>query len=400
MGKTDYKKTVFACYRGYITQAIIVNLTPLFFVIFQDEYNVSFVALGSIVLLNFVTQLLTDAVSISFIGKVGYRAAAVMAHAFAAGGLVLLGVLPELMPLIPALVISTIIFAVGGGLLEVLVSPIIDSLPGGAKESSMSLLHSFFCWGQVAVILITTLILFLIGNEKWNIIPVLWAVLPVYNLIAFLKVPLIPPASESERTPVKTLIKSKAFLLVLLLMSCAGAAELAMSQWASLFTEKALMVSKATGDIFGPCLFGVMMGIGRTLYGIYGSRVRMTRVLALSSVLCVASYLLTALMQNAVIALAGCALCGLSVSLMWPGMISMAAGAFRKGGAAMFGMLALFGDIGCSLGPWLVGAVSELGSSAGHAASLRLGILAATAFPLVMLLGMILFSQAKKAKAD
>ena len=209
-----YKKTIHACYRGYITQAIIVNLSPLFFVIFQDNYNVSFVTLGSIVLLNFITQMLTDIAAIRFVEKVGYRVAAVTAHALASVGLLMLGILPLILPVVPALVISTIIFAVGGGLLEVLVSPIVDSVPGEAKEASMSLLHSFYCWGQVMVVLVTTFLLFLIGNINWSIIPILWAILPIYNLITFLKVPIIPPLSENERTPIKKLLKSKPFCFV------------------------------------------------------------------------------------------------------------------------------------------------------------------------------------------
>lgn len=394
--KNQYKKTVFACYRGYITQAIIVNLTPLFFVIFQDNYDVSFVILGSIVLLNFVTQLLTDAISIGFIGKVGYRVTALAAHALATIGLILLGVLPLIMPLLPALLIATFIFAVGGGLLEVVVSPIIDSLPGEAKESAMSLLHSFFCWGQVGVILITTLILKGIGNGMWNIIPVLWAIVPAYNFFAFLNVPIVPLIPESERTPMRTLLKSKVFLTVLLLMTCAGASELAVSQWASLFTEKALGVSKAVGDIFGPCLFGVMMGIGRTVYGIYGHRVRMTRILFLSSILCIISYIMISMGQNPVLSLLGCAFCGLSVSLMWPGMLSMASQTFKTGGAAMFSMMALFGDIGCSLGPWLVGVISDATNGTIGISPLRFGILSAGIFPLMMLLGVIYFSSNRK----
>lgn len=396
MDNKKYKKTVFACYRGYITQAIIVNLTPLFFVIFQDDYNVSLVTLGSLVLLNFVTQLLTDAVSISIIGKIGYRVTAVAAHALAALGLMLLGILPIVMPVVPALAIATFIFAVGGGLLEVLVSPIIDSLPGEAKEASMSLLHSFFCWGQVGVILITTLILKVIGHSNWNFIPVLWAILPAYNLITFLKVPIIPPLDEEKRTPIRILLKSKVFLVVLLLMTCAGASELAIGQWASLFTEKALGVPKAVGDVFGPCLFGVMMGIGRTIYGIYGQKINLTRVLFFSAILCVVSYLMTSLCENPFVSLSGCAICGLAVSLMWPGMLSMASTTFTTGGAAMFGMMALFGDIGCSLGPWLVGFVSDTVSTMGGTSLLRLGILSATIFPVVMALGVIYFGLKRK----
>jgi len=388
-----YKKTIYACYRGYITQAIIVNLSPLFFVIFQDNYNVSFVTLGSIVLLNFITQMLTDIAAIKFVEKVGYRVAAVTAHALASAGLLMLGFLPMIMPIIPALVISTVIFAVGGGLLEVLVSPIVDSVPGEAKESSMSLLHAFYCWGQVMVVLVTTLLLFLIGNKNWSIIPMMWAILPIYNLITFLKVPIIPPLSENERMPIKKLLKSKIFLIALLMMLCAGASELAIAQWASLFTEKALGVSKTAGDVLGPCFFGIMMGVGRTIYGVYGQKVRLLRVMILSAILCVISYIAASVSQNAAVSLVGCALCGLAVSLMWPGMLSMVAAKYTSGGAAMFGIMAIFGDVGCSVGPWLVGVVSQMCSGLGAESALRYGILAATIFPVIMILGLLRFNR-------
>lgn len=393
---TNYKKTLHACYRGYITQAIIVNLAPLFFIIFQDRYNVSFVTLGSIVLLNFVTQLMTDLVSIKFIEKVGYRIAAVMAHLLASIGLVLLGTLPNIMPVVPALVTATLFYSVGGGLLEVIVSPIVDSLPGEEKESSMSLLHSFYCWGQVLVILITTCLLFFIGNKNWHIIPILWAILPIYNLIKFLKVPMLPPLTSDERMPIKKLLNSKIFLVILLLMLCAGASELALAQWASLFTEKALGVSKAIGDVFGPCLFGVLMGVGRTVYGIYGGKVKLLRVLIISSLLCICAYLLASLSQNAMISLVGCALCGLSVSLMWPGMLSFASEEFKTGGTAMFGIMAVFGDMGCSVGPWVIGFVSEFTIATGEAQALRYGVLAAVIFPIVMMIGTLFLQKKRK----
>ena len=393
MGAMSYKKTLHACYRGYITQAIVVNLAPLFFVIFQDEYNVSYVTLGSIVLLNFVIQLLTDALSIRFIEKVGYKKAAVCAHAFAAAGLFLFGVIPIFVPAIFAVTVSTVIFAIGGGLLEVIVSPIVDAIPGEAKESSMSLLHSFYCWGQVSVILITTLLLFFVGSSRWHVIPIVWALVPVYNLIAFTKVPIAPALSEEKHTSFRKLINSKTFLCILLLMLCAGASELALAQWASFFTEKGLSMSKTTGDILGPCMFGVMMGVGRTIYGIYGSRIRILKVLTLCSVLCVVSYLLTSLVSYPVFSLLGIALCGVSVSLMWPGMISFAAGKFKNGGTAMFGILALFGDVGCSVGPWLIGVVSQMSNSFGQVQALRNGVLAAIIFPVVMLLGTLVLQK-------
>lgn len=387
--KPNYKKTLFACYRGYITQAVVVNLMPLFFVIFQDHYNISFVMLGNLILLNFVTQLLTDAASIKFVGKLGYRKTALAAHALAAIGFLLLGTLHFLIPLLPALFISTVVFAIGGGLLEVVVSPVVESIPGEAKEQAMSILHSFYCWGVILVVLVTTVFLRFFGNESWMIVSVLWAILPIYNFIAFLKVPILPPLEEEKSLPLKTLFKSRIFVVILLMMTCGGAAELGMAQWASLFTEKALGIPKTIGDVLGPCFFAAMMGIGRMIYGIFGHKIRLLRVIVLSSVLCIASYFIAALSDSPIISLIGCAFCGFSVSLMWPGMLSCAAAIFKSGGAAMFCTMALFGDIGCSVGPWLVGLVSEINASLGEIQALRTGMASGAIFPFILLLGSI-----------
>jgi MFS family permease len=348
--------------------------------------------LGSLVMLIFITQLIVDALAIKFVDKIGYRVSAVAAHLFAAVGMVSLAFLPRLMPQpYVGLIISFLLFSIGGGLIEVLVSPIVDSLPGEAKASSMSLLHSFYSWGQVFVIILSTAALLIVGHDLWFLLPLLWSILPIITMFKFTRVPLVPPKEESERTPLKTLVTSRIFLLALLLMVCSGAAEQAMAQWASLFGEKGLGISKALGDLFGPCLFAAMMGIARTLYGIKGQKIDIRKTLAVCCFACILSFAITALVPIPAISLLGCSLCGLAVSLMWPGMLSLTAAGYPAGGTAMFAMLALGGDLGCSVGPWLTGIVAD-------SSGLNIGLLTGMIFPAVMLVGLFILKIWLKAK--
>ena len=394
----NFKKTIFACYRGYITQGIVNNLSPLFFVIFQDKFNISYMLISALILCNFITQVITDMLAVRYVDRIGMRRAAVLAHVLAFSGLAMQGILPNILPApYVGLVIATVINGIGGGLIEVIISPIVESCPGDAKASAMSLLHSFYCWGQVGVVLLTTLLLRLIGQDLWYIIPMLWSLIPFYNLFSFLKVPLMPAIPEEEKTPLKKLFTSKIFLVAMLLMLCAGASELAMCQWSSLFAERALGVSKVVGDLMGPCLFAVLMGIGRTIFGIWGEKIDLARALMGTAALCVLCYLGTALFNSPVLALLSCALCGLSVSLMWPGTFSLTSAVYPKGGTAMFGTLAILGDVGCSAGPALMGvvstAVSESPAVLAQSAltpeqlSLKAGMLFCVIFPLLIILG-------------
>ena len=265
----------------------------------------------------------------------------------------MLAFLPRILPSpYMGLVISSIVYAIGGGLIEVLVSPIVESLPGEAKASAMSLLHSFYSWGQVLVIVLSTLGLLAVGHDLWWLLPLAWSVLPLFTFFKFMKVPLVPPIEESQRIPLSKLFKSKIFLISLLLMVCSGASEQAMSQWVSLFAEKVLGDTKALGDLLGPCIFAIMMGIVRTWYGIKGQNIDMHKTLFISSFFCIASFIITAVVPIPAIALFGSALCGLSVALMWPGMLSLTAAGYPTGGVAMFAILALGGDLG-SVGPQL-----------------------------------------------
>ena len=400
-----YKNTLHACYLGYISQAIVNNLAPLLFIIFQNQFNISFEMIGRLILINFGTQLVVDALTVKFVDKIGYRISVVTAHFFCTIGLIGLGILPVIMP-VPylGLIVAVVLYAIGGGLIEVLISPIVDSIPGDAKASAMSLLHSFYCWGQFAVVLISTVFIKIAGEGLWNILPVIWAVVPAYNLFKFMRVPMVPAIPEHERFPVKRLLKSRLFLIAMLLMVCAGASELAMSQWSSLFAQKGLKVSKFMGDLLGPCLFAVLMGTVRILYGVYGHRINLKKALLASSVLCLSCYTIAVFVQVPIISLLSCALCGLSVALMWPGIFSLTSEKYPGGGTAMFGILAIFGDLGCSVGPWVAGLISDysqksvslvgLGATYGLNAQqvgLKTGIFAAAVFPLLMIIGLSLF---------
>jgi len=392
MENINYKSTLHACYLGYITQAIIVNLPPLLFVVFKDKFGLSYTLLGSLVVVIFITQLIVDALSIKFVDKIGHRVSVVAAHLFACAGMIALAFLPRIMPQpYIGLVISSMLFSAGGGLIEVLVSPIVESLPGEAKASSMSLLHSFYSWGQVLVIILSTIALLLVGQDLWFLLPLLWAVLPFVTLFKFTRAPLIPPQEENERTPLKTLMTSKIFLIALVLMVCSGAAEQSMGQWASLFAERGLGISKTIGDLFGPCLFAVMMGIIRTLYGMKGQKINIQKTLMICSFLCILSFAVASLSPVPAISLLGCSLCGLSVSLMWPGTLSLTAGGYPSGGIAMFALLALGGDLGCAFGPWLTGIVAD-------SSDLNTGLLTGMIFPAVMLIGLFILRSLLKSK--
>ena len=385
-------KTLRACYLGYITQAIIVNLAPILFIVFQNKYAISYEMLGRLILINFSVQIAADIIALRTTDRIGYRIAGVTAHFFCAAGLICLAVLPFLMDPYTGLMISVVIYAFGGGVIEVIISPIVDALPSDAKASSMSLLHSFYCWGQMAVVLLTTVALRIVGPDMWFILPAAWAVIPLYNLFRFMRVPLPETIREHEKTPMKRLLGTNIFIIALVLMMCAGASELTMSQWSSLFAEKGLGVSKVFGDLLGPFLFAFLMGVGRTAYGVRGQKLPIKKVLLFSGILCVICYAVVVFVPNPIVALLGCAICGISVCLLWPGTLSLASGFFPKGGAAMFGMLAVFGDIGGSIGPWLSGFVADR-------AGLRTGLMSAMGFPAMMIIGIALIGMLMKKDA-
>ncbi len=400
MMSKKYTSTKIACYTGYFVQAIINNLAPLFYVTFQSEFGIDYTRISWLIMLNFVTQIAVDLASVKVIARLGYRKSIVLAHICSSLGLVLLGILPRAMDNhYLGLIIPIIIYATGSGLIEVLVSPIVEGLPLQNKSGEMSLLHSFYCWGQMSVVLITTLAIKFAGGENWIYAPMLWAIVPFVNMFAFMRVPIFPPVPEGEdEMRVGELFKKPLFLCFAVLMLCSGASEIAIAQWASTFAEKSLGVDKLTGDLLGPCLFALLMASMRVIYGLIGDKVDIKKILALSAGLCVFSYLLTTLSPVPLLSLVGCGLCGLSVATMWPGVFSFAAKIFPRGGTALFAMLAVFGDLGCASGPWVAGLVSDaVKGTAITMEPLKFGLLVVIVFPILMLTTLkIITSKTKK----
>ena len=394
MSGSNYKGTVISCYIGYVSQAIVNNYSPLLFVMFSSAFGISLGQLSFMIALNFGVQLLTDFMAARFVDKVGYRPFVVAAHFLCAAGLSLLGVLPFVMPPYIGLLIATVFSAVGGGLIEVIVSPIIEACPSDNKASAMSLLHSFYCWGQMAVVLISTLIFRFAGIDTWRIMSCVWALIPFINAFLYMRVPINALPSGEGHKGLLSMFRNKTFVVFFFMMLCAGASELSMSQWASAFAESGLGVSKAMGDLLGPCMFAVFMGIARVFYGKAGSKIELSHFMAGSSALCIVSYIITVASPYPLLSLAGCALCGLSVGIMWPGTFSMASAAMPAGGTAMFAILALAGDMGCTSGPSLTGRIADvLGSD------IKAGFAFAMIFPLIMLvLSIVRIRTENKAK--
>lgn len=382
-----YNKTVVACFIGYIVQAIVNNFVPLLFLTFHSVYGIPMTQITLLITFNFGLQLLIDLLSVTFVDRIGYRASMIIAHICAAVGFVLLTVLPDLCgSAFAGLLIAVTIYAVGGGLLEVLVSPVVEACPTDNKEKAMSMLHSFYCWGHVAVVLISTLFFKIFGIENWKIMALIWAIIPFANMILFTRVPIASLIEEGEKgMTIGELCKQKIFWVLILMMVCAGASEQAVSQWASTFAELGLGVSKTLGDLAGPMLFAVLMGSSRAFYGKYGDKIDLDKFMVGSSILCIIAYLCISLVPNPVIGFAGCALCGLSVGIMWPGSFSKATASLPRGGTAMFALLALAGDLGCSGGPTVVGTVSGAMND-----NLKMGILAGVIFPVLLLAGIFL----------
>lgn len=382
-----YQKTIYACFVGYIVQAIVNNFVPLLFLTFEKSYHIPLSQITMLITINFGIQLLVDLLSAGFVDRIGYRVSVVLAHVFAAVGLVGLVLLPEIMPnAFAGLLIAVFIYALGGGLIEVLISPIVESCPTDNKEKAMSLLHSFYCWGHVGVVLLSTVFFGIFGIANWRILACIWALIPVINAFVFAKAPIAPLIEEGESgMTMLDLCKSKVFWVMMLMMLCAGASEQAVSQWASTFAEKGLGVTKTIGDLAGPMTFAILMGSSRAFYGKFGHKIDLDRFMLGSSVLCIFSYLLIVASPIPFLSLVGCGICGLSVGIMWPGTFSKASVALKNGGTAMFALLALAGDLGCSGGPTLVGFVSSAAAD-----NLKAGILVAIVFPVVMAVEIIL----------
>ena len=382
-----YQKTMYACFVGYIVQAIINNFVPLLFLTFEKNYHIPLSQITMLITFNFGVQLVVDFFAAKYVDRIGYRTSIVLAHVCSAAGLIGLAVLPELFPnSIMGLMIAVVIYAVGGGLIEVLISPIMESCPSKHKEKAMSLLHSFYCWGHVGVVLLSTLFFHFFGIENWKILALVWAIIPVVNGIVFCKVPMASLMEEGETgMTLRELAGNGTFWILMLMMVCSGASEQGVSQWASTFAEKGLQISKTMGDLAGPMFFAILMGASRAFYGKYGDKLDLNRFMVGSSILCVLSYRCISLSPSPLLSLTGCGICGLSVGIMWPGSFSRASRSLPKGGTAMFAMLALAGDVGCGSGPTVVGYVTGLVGE-----DLKRGILAGVIFPVLLLVGIAL----------
>lgn len=380
----NYTRTKISCYLGYFIQAIIVCFLPLTYVTLNSKYNISYEKLGVLSIITFAVQLCVDVLSVKLLKYIGYRGGVILAHLLSVIGFVLIAVLPDnVNNAYAAIVVSCMFYSVGGGLIEVVISPIIEYLPTKNKASQMSLLHSFFCWGQILTILLTTVLFIVFGRENWNRFAYIWAAISFINMMLFIKAPIIEPEEDKSESN-KKIFASPFFYGVMILMFAAGAAEIAVSQWASAFAEEGLGLSKTLGDLAGPCAFALLMGIGRLLYGIYGSKIKIEKVLLCCGILCFGCYMLLALSENPIVSLLACAFCGLSVSVMWPGALSIGSAHFPKGGTMFFGFAAAFGDIGCSVGPWIVGTLTE-----SH--SMRDGFLVCSVFPVIITVTIICF---------
>ena len=384
----NYKKTKAACYLGFITQAIAANFAPLLFLKFHRDYGIS---LGNIALIStvfFFTQLLVDLFCAKFVDKIGYRISIVASEVLSAAGLIALAFLPDLLQnAFVGILISVMVYAIGSGLIEVLVSPIVEACPFENKEATMSLLHSFYCWGSVGTIAISTAFFAIFGMNAWKWLAVIWAIIPTINVFNFATCPIVPIVEEGKGMGIRQLAKKPLFWVAIILMVCAGASELAMAQWASAYAEAALGLSKTFGDLLGPCLFAVTMGISRVIYGKYGDKIKLTSFMIGSGALCVACYLMASISANPVMGLIGCIFCGFSVGIMWPGTISISSKTFPTGGTAMFALLAMAGDLGGSVGPAIVGRVTQFAGD-----NIRVGMRVGLVFPTVLILMLIIIS--------
>lgn len=389
--QNNHNHTLYACFTGYFIQALVTNFVPLLFLTFHREFGISFSKISTMITFNFVTQLFIDFFAAGFVDKIGYRICIVAAHILSSTGLFSLAFLPGILPNpFWGLACASVIYGAGSGLMEVLISPIVEACPTKRKKAAMSLLHSFYCWGQATVILFSTLFFMLCGTQHWRFLACIWGFIPLLNAFYFTQVPICALHEEGKNLSIKGLTFNRTFWFMVILMICAGACEHGISQWASAFAESGLKVSKTIGDLAGPCSFGILMGISRVIYARFSEQISLYKYMLGCGILCLGSYLLAALSSSPVLGLLGCALCGFSVGVMWPGGFSLASQNIPGGGTAMFAFLSLSGDIGCSLGPVIVGFVS--GQSSGNMNS---GILTNSIFPVLLILVLVILMSRK-----
>ena len=397
MKRIGYKHTVAASFTAFVVQAVVNNFAPLLFLTFQAQYGIELSKITVLITANFFIQIFVDLTAVLFVDRIGYRASTVLAHAMCATGLIFMTILPEILPsAFAGLLISVFCYAVGAGLLDITINPIVNSCPSTNSNQLLCLLHSFYCWGSVAAVGISTLFFALFSTDNWKIMSLIWAILPIVNAVMFTRVPIAPVVGEDEeKLSIKDMLKTKAFWIFMVLILCAGSSEQAVSQWASTFAEKGLGVTKTIGDLAGPMAFAILMGSARAFYGKFGDKINLDQFMIGSSALCILSYLTISLSASPLIALIGCSICGLSVGIMWPGTFSKASASLRNGGTALFALLALAGDAGCSGGPTLVGFVSDIASE-----NLKMGILAGVIFPVLLVVSILLLRTVRENRKD
>jgi len=387
----NYQRTKIACYLGFVTQAITANFAPLLFVLFHRQYNIPLASLALVPAVFYIVQMSVDFFCAKF-ANLNYRRNIILSEITSAAGLIGLTFVPDLCPNpLVGLLLCVAVYAVGSGLIEVLCSPIIEACPFPNKEGMMSLLHSFYCWGAVGVILGSTIFFHFFGVNHWRILALIWALVPLYNIYNFSICPIEPIVSEGESKSMTQLFHNRVFWLFFLLMIAAGASESSMAQWTSAFAETSLGVSKTVGDLFGPCGFAFCMGLGRLWYGKHGSKAPLAMYMTWSGVLCLAGYLTASLSPIPQLALAGCMLSGLAVGIMWPGTISLSVGYVPNGGTALFALLALAGDVGGTLGPSFVGVFSG-----NQENGMSTGVLSASFFPLLLVACLLILAWSVK----
>nr|MDO8086345.1 MFS transporter [Candidatus Sigynarchaeum springense] len=383
----SYKSTAIACYIGIFCQAIVINLTPILFIPLREQFGLSYSELGLLILVNFTTQVVVDIAFSKVVEKRGYRPFVVASHGFTVAGFLLFASAPLLLARpYPGFAFATVVFSAGGGLQELLLSPIVNSIPTDEKEKAMSVLHSFYAWGQVVVVVATTFLVFLLGRASWQCIMVGWTIIPAVNFVNFMRVPLGSPVPETgPHMGLTQLAREKFFIVAIVAIAAGAAAEITMAGWTSAFFEKALDIPKVIGDTTGVAAFAFMLGIGRLLYGKHGTRIHLPRAMMAGAMIAAVCYLVVAFSMIDAISLVACMACGFGVSLLWPGTLVLAAKRFPQAGASMFAILAAGGDIGASVGPWIVSIIVDSAGSISEQFGLRMGIIVGIIFPALAL---------------
>lgn len=381
----SYTRLKAACYMTNISMAVVCNLPPLLFLTFRSLYGISYSLLGLLVLVNFCTQLGIDLAFSFFSRRFNIPLAVKLTPALTVAGLFLYAVWPWLFPdsVYVGLVVGTVLFSVAAGLAEVLISPVIAALPSKDPDRAMSGLHSAYAWGAVGVVLLGTVLLLVFGMTNWPWLVLLFALVPLTGFVLYMGQTIPPLQTEEQAGGALRLLRQPGLWLCVLCIFCGGAAEVTMAQWASSYLEQALGISKVWGDVFGVALFSVTLGLGRTLYAKRGRHI--ARVLTLGAAGAAVCYLTAAVCDQPLVGLAACAFTGLCVSMLWPGSLVVATDRFPTGGVFIYAMMAAGGDLGASVGPQLVGVITDLTLAAGGSEQqgLKLALLGGMLFPLL-----------------